>query len=99
MICSALLIPYLFSAPSIDTLEIDANSIVVSPEENQIIFSDNVMLNTAKFVLKSDSAIYNELDKTIILEGFPSTIDSMEGSKIFKGSANKIIFLTIPKFN
>ena len=73
----------------IDNLEIDATSIIVSPAKNKIIFSDNVLLNTGKLILKSDSAIYNELDKTITLEGMPSSINSMEGSKNFKGSAEQ----------
>ena len=96
-ICSALLILSLSSESYIDNLEIDANSIIVSPAEKRIIFSDNVLLNTGKLILKSDSAIYDELDKTITLDGMPSSINSMEGSKIFKGSANKIIFFSNSK--
>ena len=96
-ICSALLILSLSSESYIDNLEIDANSIIVSPAENRIIFSDNVLLNTGKLILKSDSAIYDELDKNITLDGMPSSINSMEGSKIFKGSANKIIFFSNSK--
>ena len=92
--CSTLLTLVLSSESYIDNLEIDASSIIVSPAENQIIFSDNVLLNTGKLILKSDSAIYNELDKTITLVGAPSSIDSIEGSRVFKGSANKIIFFS-----
>ena len=95
--CSTLLTLVLSSESYIDNLEIDASSIIVSPAENQIIFSDNVLLNTGKFILKSDSAIYNELNKTITLEGAPSSIDSTEGSRVFKGSANKIIFFSNSK--
>ena len=64
-ICSSLLILSLSSESYIDNLEIDATSIIVSPAKNQITFSDNVLLNTGKLILKSDRAIYNELDKTI----------------------------------
>ena len=92
--CSTLLTLVLSSESYIHNLEIDASSIIVSPAENQIIFSDNVLLNTGKLILKSDSAIYNELDKTITLVGAPSSIDSIEGSRVFKGSANKIIFFS-----
>lgn len=81
----------------IDNLEIDATSIIVSPAKNQITFSDNVLLNTGKLILKSDRAIYNELYKTITLEGMPSSINSMAGSKNFKGSADKIIFFSNSK--
>ena len=95
--CSTLLTLVLSSESYIDNLEIDASSIIVSPAENQIIFSDNVLLNTGKFILKSDSAIYNELNKTITLVGAPSSIDSTEGSRVFKGSANKIIFFSNSK--
>ena len=95
--CSTLLALVLSSESYIDNLEIDASSIIVSPAENQIIFSDNVLLNTGKFILKSDSAIYNELNKTITLVGAPSSIDSTEGSRVFKGSANKIIFFSNSK--
>lgn len=96
-ICSSLLIPGLSSESYIDNLEIDATSIIVSPAKNQITFSDNVLLNTGKLILKSDRAIYNELDKTITLEGMPSSINSMAGSKNFKGSADKIIFFSNSK--
>lgn len=95
--CSTLLTLVLSSESYIDNLEIDASSIIVSPAENQIIFSDNVLLNTGKLILKSDSAIYNELNKTITLVGAPSSIDSTEGSRVFKGSANKIIFFSNSK--
>ena len=95
--CSTLLTLVLSSESYIDNLEIDASSIIVSPAENQIIFSDNVLLNTGKFILKSDSAIYNELNKTITLVGAPSSIDSIDGSRVFKGSANKIIFFSNSK--
>ena len=79
--CSTLLTLVLSSESYIDNLEIDASSIIVSPAENQIIFSDNVLLNTGKLILKSDSAIYNELNKTITLVGAPSSIDSIDGSR------------------
>ncbi len=95
--CSTLLTLVLSSESYIDNLEIDASSIIVSPSENQIIFSDNVLLNTGKLILKSDSAIYNELNKTITLVGAPSSIDSIDGSRFFKGSANKIIFFSNSK--
>ena len=95
--CSTLLTLVLSSESYIDNLEIDASSIIVSPAENQIIFSDNVLLNTGKFILKSDSAIYNELNKTITLVGAPSSIDSVDVSRVFKGSANKIIFFSNSK--
>ena len=95
--CSTLLTLVLSSESYIDNLEIDASSIIVSPAENQIIFSDNVLLNTGKLILKSDSAIYNELNKTITLVGAPSSIDSIDGSRVFKGSANKIIFFSNSK--
>ena len=87
----------LHSESYIKNLEIDATSIIVSPVKNQITFSDNVLLNTGKLILKSDSAIYNELDKTITLEGMPSSIKSTASSKNFKGSANKIIFFSNSK--
>tara|TARA_B100001059_G_scaffold111130_1_gene111319 strand:- start:69 stop:485 length:417 start_codon:yes stop_codon:yes gene_type:complete len=95
--CSTLLTLVLSSESYIDNLEIDASSIIVSPAENQIIFSDNVLLNTGKLILKSDSAIYNELNKTITLVGAPSSIDSVDVSRVFKGSANKIIFFSNSK--
>ena len=95
--CSTLLTLVLSSESYIDNLEIDASSIIVSPAENQIIFSDNVLLNTGKLILKSDSAIYNELNKTITLVGSPSSIDSVDVSRVFKGSANKIIFFSNSK--
>ena len=95
--CSTLLTRVLSSESYIDNLEIDASSIIVSPAENQIIFSDNVLLNTGKLILKSDSAIYNELNKTITLVGAPSSIDSVDVSRVFKGSANKIIFFSNSK--
>ena len=95
--CSTLLTLVLSSESYIDNLEIDASSIIVSPAENQIIFSDNVLLDTGKLILKSDSAIYNELNKTITLVGAPSSIDSVDVSRVFKGSANKIIFFSNSK--
>ena len=68
-ICAIFFNSVIYSESYIENLEIDATSIVISPKDNQIIFSNNVILDTGKLVLKSDSAIYNELDKTMTLEG------------------------------
>lgn len=91
-ICAIFFNSVIYSESYIENLEIDATSIVISPKDNQIIFSNNVILDTGKLVLKSDSAIYNELDKTMTLEGLPSSISSLDSSKTFNGNASKIIF-------
>ena len=96
-ICAIFLNLAIYSESYIENLEIDATSIVISPKDNQIIFSNNVILDTGKLVLKSDSAIYNELDKTMTLEGLPSSISSLDSSKTFKGNASKIIFFNNSK--
>tara|TARA_B110000003_G_scaffold90558_1_gene92656 strand:+ start:4030 stop:4446 length:417 start_codon:yes stop_codon:yes gene_type:complete len=96
-ICAIFFNSVIFSESYIENLEIDATSIVISPKDNQIIFSNNVILDTGKLVLKSDSAIYNELDKTMTLEGLPSSISSLDSSKTFNGNASKIIFFNNSK--
>jgi len=96
-ICAIFFNSVIYSESYIENLEIDATSIVISPKDNQIIFSNNVILDTGKLVLKSDSAIYNELDKTMTLEGLPSSISSLDSSKIFNGNASKIIFFNNSK--
>ena len=96
-ICAIFFNSVIYSESYIENLEIDATSIVISPKDNQIIFSNNVILDTGKLVLKSDSAIYNELDKTMTLEGPPSSISSLDSSKTFNGNASKIIFFNNSK--
>ena len=96
-ICAIFFNSVIYSESYIENLEIDATSIVISPKDNQIIFSNNVILDTGKLVLKSDSAIYNELDKTMTLEGLPSSISSLDSSKTFYGNASKIIFFNNSK--
>lgn len=96
-ICAIFFNLAIYSESYIENLEIDATSIVISPKDNQIIFSNNVILDTGKLVLKSDSAIYNELDKTMTLEGLPSSISSLDSSKTFNGNASKIIFFNNSK--
>lgn len=96
-ICAIFFNSVIYSQSYIENLEIDATSIVISPKDNQIIFSNNVILDTGKLVLKSDSAIYNELDKTMTLEGLPSSISSLDSSKTFNGNASKIIFFNNSK--
>ena len=96
-ICAIFFSSVIYSESYIGNLEIDATSIVISPKDNQIIFSNNVILDTGKLVLKSDSAIYNELDKTMTLEGLPSSISSLDSSKTFNGNASKIIFFNNSK--
>lgn len=96
-ICAVFFNSVIYSESYIENLEIDATSIVISPKDNQIIFSNNVILDTGKLVLKSDSAIYNELDKTMTLEGLPSSISSLDSSKTFNGNASKIIFFNNSK--
>ena len=96
-ICAIFFNSVIYSESYIENLEIDATSIVILPKDNQIIFSNNVILDTGKLVLKSDSAIYNELDKTMTLEGLPSSISSLDSSKTFNGNASKIIFFNNSK--
>ena len=96
-ICAIFFNSVIYSESYIENLEIDATSIVISPKDNQIIFSNNVILDTGKLVLKSDSAIYNELDKTMTLEGLPSSISSLDSSKTFNGNASRIIFFNNSK--
>ena len=96
-ICAIFFNSVIYSESYIENLEIDATSIVILPKDNQIIFSNNVILDTGKLVLKSDTAIYNELDKTMTLEGLPSSISSLDSSKTFNGNASKIIFFNNSK--
>ena len=96
-ICSLFISFCINSKPFKDSIDVDAVSISISADDNKIIFLENVSLKTGDLVLESDSAIYDELNKTITLEGLPSHIRSLNASKPFNGSASKIIFFNNSK--
>ena len=83
----------------IDNIQINSDSIEIKRNINQVIFTKNVNINTGTLMIDADNAIYDNLKKTISVNGSPSIIDSTHKNIKFNGQAKKIIFFDDTKIH
>ena len=87
------------SEHSIDNILINSDSIEIKRNINQVIFTKNVNIDTGTLIINADNAVYDNLKKTISLNGGPSTIDSTHKDIKFSGQAKEIIFFDDTKIH
>ena len=83
----------------IDNIQINSDSIEIKRNINQVIFTKNVNINTGTLIIDADNAIYDNLKKTISVNGNPSIIDSTHKNIKFNSQAKKIIFFVDTKIH
>jgi lipopolysaccharide transport protein LptA len=87
------------SEHSIDNILINSDSIEIKRSINQVIFTKNVNINTGTLIINADNAVYDNLKRTISVNGSPSIIDSTLKDIKFRGQAKEIIFFDDTKIH
>ena len=87
------------SENSIDNILINSDSIEIKRNINQVIFTKNVNIDTGTLIINADNAVYDNLKRTISVNGSPSIIDSTLKDIKFSGQAKEIIFFDDTKIH
>ena len=87
------------SENSIDNILINSESIEIKRNINQVIFTKNVNIDTGTLIINADNAVYDNLKRTISVNGSPSIIDSTLKDIKFSGQAKEIIFFDDTKIH
>ena len=87
------------SEHSIDNILINSDSIEIKRNINQVIFTKNVNIDTGTLIINADNAVYDNLKRTISVNGSPSIIDSTLKDIKFNGQAKEIIFFDDTKIH
>ena len=87
------------SEHSIDNILINSDSIEIKRNINQVIFTKNVNIDTGTLIINADNAVYDNLKRTISVNGSPSIIDSTLKDIKFSGQAKEIIFFDDTKIH
>ena len=87
------------SEHNIDNILINSDSIEIKRNINQVIFTKNVNIDTGTLIINADNAVYDNLKRTISVNGSPSIIDSTLKDIKFSGQAKEIIFFDDTKIH
>ena len=83
----------------LDNLIINSNSVEVKKNSSQIVFLNNVQIETEFLSIKADIALYDNIKKIMSLRGNPSLIQSTSGEQNFNGNAEEIVFYSNSKIH
>ena len=75
-----------------DDLVINSDKVNIANNENKVIFSENISIDSGMVLISANKAIYDNDTKIIEITGNPSSLKSLDNKKDFYGSASKIIF-------
>ena len=89
-ILSLLVVSSLYAGES-DDLVINSDKVNIANNE-KIIFSENISIDSGLVLINADMAIYDNDTKIIEITGNPSSLKSLDNKKDFFGSASKIVF-------
>ena len=87
----------IFTAPLDEDIQIRSNAVEFLKDSNQISFINDVEISSKFVSISAKSAIYDNNDKIISVNGKPSSIKSSENDLFFSGTAEKIIFFSDEK--
>ena len=90
-ILSLLLASSLYAVES-DDLVINSDKVNIANNENKVIFSENISIDSGMVLINANKAIYDNDTKIIEITGNPSSLKSLDNKKDFYGSASKIVF-------
>ena len=83
----------------LDNLIINSNSVEVKKNSSQIVFLNDVQIETRFLSIKADIALYDNIKKIMTLKGNPSLIQSTSGEQNFNGDAEEIVFYSNSKIH
>ena len=89
-ILSLLVVSSLYAGESGD-LVINSDKVNIA-NNDKVIFSENISIDSGIVLINADMAIYNNDTKIIEITGNPSSLKSLDNKKDFFGSASKIVF-------
>lgn len=93
MIKKILSLLFAFSLYAVETDDLVINSDKVNIADNiNVIFSENISIDSGVVLINASKAIYNNDTKIIEITGNPSSLKSLDSKKDFYGSASKIVF-------
>jgi len=78
-------------------IKIKSGTIEFIKETNKINFLNNVVIDSEFVNIVAESAIYDNINSVISLEGSPSLISSNKQENTFDGKAEKILFFNNEK--
>ena len=83
----------------LDNLIINSDSVEVKKSSNQIVFLNNVRIETEYLSIKADIGLYDNIKKIMSLKGSPSLIGSTSDEQTFNGNADEIVFYSNSKIH
>lgn len=85
-----LLASFVYASES-DDLVINSDKVNIA-NNDKVIFSENISIDSGIVLINADMAIYDNNTKIIEITGNPSSLKSLDNKKDFFGSASKIVF-------
>ena len=83
----------------LDNLIINSDTVEVRKNSSQIVFLNDVQIETRFLSIKADIALYDNIKKIMTLKGNPSLIQSTSGEQNFNGDAEEIVFYSNSKIH
>ena len=83
----------------LDNLIINSDTVEVKKNRSQIVFLNDVQIETRFLSIKADIALYDNIKKIMTLKGNPSLIQSTSGEQNFNGDAEEIVFYSNSKIH
>ena len=83
----------------LDNLIINSDSVEIKKNNSQIVFLNDVRIETELLSIKADIALYDNIKKIMSLKGSPSLIRSNSDVQNFKGNADEIVFYSNSKIH
>ena len=83
----------------LDNLIINSDSVEVKKNSSQIVFLNDVRIETELLSIKADIALYDNIKKIMSLKGSPSLIRSTSDEQTFNGNADEIVFYSNSKIH
>ena len=98
-IVSLACISTLSASTFLDNLIINSDTVEVKKNSSQIVFLNDVQIETRFLSIKADIALYDNIKKIMTLKGNPSLIQSTSGEQNFNGDAEQIVFYSNSKIH
>ena len=83
----------------LDNLIINSDTVEIKKNSSQIVFLNDVQIETRFLSIKADIALYDNIKKIMTLKGNPSLIQSTSGEQNFNGDAEEIVFYSNSKIH
>ena len=83
----------------LDNLIINSDTVEVKKNSSQIVFLNDVQIETRFLSIKADIALYDNIKKIMTLKGNPSLTQSTSGEQNFNGDAEEIVFYSNSKIH